>query len=193
LTLAGSLLDLCLQIVMREIVFSDDHQASRIFVQTMHDTGTEFAADTGELGTVREQGIDEGSFLGTGGGMHDHPLRLVQYEKVLVLENDVERNGFRGDGTRTRRQNRRGNQIADLCFEAGFDTSAVHINRSGVNQPLYLCARDVGELTSEIGINPFSLLSFGDNKREFPSCFHILSLPVDPLACCWHVFVSSNS
>ena len=81
--------------LMRGVVLRGHHQSRRILVEPMYDAGAAHAADAGQTGAAMgDQGVDQCSGLVARGGVHDKSLRLVDDDEVLVLVDDVERNGL---------------------------------------------------------------------------------------------------
>ncbi len=81
---------------VRAIVLGHDQQAAHVLVQTMDDARAQHAADAGQaVGTVGEQGVDQGTARVARRRMHHEACRFVEHEQVLVLEHDVERTRLR--------------------------------------------------------------------------------------------------
>ena len=57
----------------------------------MHDAWTLLASDAAQIWRPVEQRIDEGASRMTGSRVHDHAGRLVHYEEVGVLVDDLDR------------------------------------------------------------------------------------------------------
>lgn len=80
-----------------------DHQAGRVFVQPMDDTGALLPSDSFEtFSTMAEQGVDQCARLVSGSGMGDKPGLLVEHDQVVVLIQDVQWNLFRDGACRER-------------------------------------------------------------------------------------------
>ena len=84
---------------MRSVVLGDDERAARVFVEAVNNSRPFLAADSGEIFAVSQQRIHQRMLLMTGAGMNDQARGLVEHEKILVLEQDLERHrlGFRFD------------------------------------------------------------------------------------------------
>ena len=81
--------------LMGGIVFRGHHQSGGVFVKPMHNAGTAHAADAGQAGAaVGDQRVDECPGLVAGGGVNHEPLGLVDDDEVVILVDDVERDGF---------------------------------------------------------------------------------------------------
>ena len=92
---------------MGAVGFRSHHHTRRPLVQTVHDARSFHPADTREISTVVEQGVDEGSARVAGAGVHDHSRRLVDYDQFVVLVQNFESNFLRLDwGCDKRRRSR---------------------------------------------------------------------------------------
>ena len=69
---------------MRFVVLRDDENAARVFVETMHDAGTQLAADAAQIAHVKEKRIHECAIGVADGRMHDQSRRLVHDDEPLV-------------------------------------------------------------------------------------------------------------
>src|SRR5437763_15256154 len=70
--------ELCSERRMRAIVLRYHHEAGRILIEPVDDSGPALAADAGEAVTAMgNQGIDQRSGPVTGGGMNDETGRLI--------------------------------------------------------------------------------------------------------------------
>ena len=85
------------QFDMRQIVFGNDQQPGRIFVDAMHDARTQDPVDAGKILAVEQQRIDERIALIAVGRMHDHSSGLVDHDHIVVFITNVERNVLRFD------------------------------------------------------------------------------------------------
>jgi len=86
----GAAGELAGEVGVGEVVFCDDEAAAGVFIEAMDDAGALLAADAGEGGTVREEGVDEGVAGMAGGGMDDEAGGFVEDEEIGVLEEDIE-------------------------------------------------------------------------------------------------------
>jgi len=81
------------QMPVGDIVFGDDHHASRILVQPMHDPWTANAPDAGKAAAaMMDQCIDQRAGPIAGGGMNDQPGGLGDDDDIVVLVEHVQRN-----------------------------------------------------------------------------------------------------
>ena len=81
---------------MREVVFGDNQQARRVFIQPMNNAGPDWAANGGKMlgSAVCQQCVDQRAGLCTGRGMHDEIFLLVDNKNVIILIDDVQRDGL---------------------------------------------------------------------------------------------------
>ena len=80
---------------VRSVILRSDHQPGGVLIESMHDAGAADAANAGQaFAAMRNQGVDQRPGLVTRSRMDDHPLRLVDDDQIVVLVNDIERNGF---------------------------------------------------------------------------------------------------
>ena len=87
------------QSLVRRIRLRDDQNPRSVLVETVHDAGPPHAADPGEArAAMGDQRIDERPCFMAGGRMHHEPGRFVDDEQMLVLEDDLERNGLAQGG-----------------------------------------------------------------------------------------------
>jgi len=71
------------------VLLGNDHRAGCVLIEPVDDPGTLDAADTGEVLTVVEQCVDQGSGGVSCRGMNDQPGRLVEDEQVGILVEDL--------------------------------------------------------------------------------------------------------
>ena len=90
--------------LMGGIVLGRHQQAAGVLVQPVDDPRPALAPDAREgLPAMGDQGIDQGLVRIAGGGMDDHPRRLVDDDEILVLIDDGKIHGLaqgRGRGDR---------------------------------------------------------------------------------------------
>ena len=99
----GMSLDLLCQGMMRGVRLGDDQEPARILVDPVHDAGTHIAVDAGKApAAVMQQGVDQRPVRVPRRRMHNHPARLVDHKKVLVLETHVQRDILRRRFDRTK-------------------------------------------------------------------------------------------
>ena len=81
---------------VRFVVFGSHQAAAGVFVQAVDDAGPGNAADAAEpAGAVMQKGVDEGVFRMARGRVHDQPGGFVDYDQVIILEEDGQGDGLR--------------------------------------------------------------------------------------------------
>ena len=70
---------------MCAIRFGHHHDAGRIFVETMNDSGSFDAADAGKIPAVMEEGVDQGAGRVAGGRVNDEARRFVDDQQVVIF------------------------------------------------------------------------------------------------------------
>ncbi len=76
-------------------MLGDHHQTADVLVQTMDDPRTQHAADPGKAAfAMGEQCVHQRARMMPGGRMHHHAGRFLQHQEMLVLEQDIQRDGF---------------------------------------------------------------------------------------------------
>ena len=80
---------------VRLIVFRDDEAAAGFFVETVHDAGPFFAADSGKGGAMMKQCIDQGVFPMTRSRMNHETGRFADDNEIVVFEKNLQRNRLR--------------------------------------------------------------------------------------------------
>ena len=83
------------QRLVRPVVLGGYHEAGGVLVESMYDAGAADAADAGQaVAAMRDQRVDERPGLVAGAGMNDQTLGLVDDDDVVVLVDDIERDGL---------------------------------------------------------------------------------------------------
>jgi hypothetical protein len=77
-----------------QVSLGDQHQARRVSVQPVDDAGSPFRT-TGERRAPRDERVDQGVVPVSRRRMHDQSRRFIDDCKVLILEDDGERNRTR--------------------------------------------------------------------------------------------------
>ena len=72
------------------VVLGYDEQSRRSLVESVNYSGPEHAANAGEIGHVREQGIDEGAGRNARTRVNNQACRFFEDEQVRILEHDVD-------------------------------------------------------------------------------------------------------
>ncbi len=72
-----------------------DHDPGGVLIEPVDDSGAFDPADAAKaLAAMMDEGIDQRAVLIAGGGVHDHASGLVDDDQMLVLIEDVQRNGL---------------------------------------------------------------------------------------------------
>jgi hypothetical protein len=79
---------------MGEVRLRDEQDPTGVLVETMHDTGAEFSADSRERAGACEKSVYECARLLSLGRMHGESCWLVEDEEVLVFEKNLELHFF---------------------------------------------------------------------------------------------------
>jgi hypothetical protein len=79
---------------MSRIIFRDDKASTCFFVETVDDAGPFFSADSRQGRAMAEQCIDQGVLPMASARMNDKPGWLIDDNEVIVLEENLERNGL---------------------------------------------------------------------------------------------------
>src|ERR1044072_66929 len=74
-----------------DVVFSNNQATARFLVESMNNPGTLFAADSGQAGAVIEKCINQSVFAMTCPWMNDEAGWLVDYDQIIVFEDDLQR------------------------------------------------------------------------------------------------------
>src|SRR5262249_11198675 len=156
-----AILELPGELVMRRVVFCSDHDAGGAPIQSVHDPGSEFAADTAEIVHVVQQRVDDRAAAVTRPGVHHHAGGLVDHHDVGVLVKDRQREIF-GDSSRFQ-----GRGEFDLECLSGLDgrARADDADRTDdvpvFDELLNLRARSVRQRARQEGIEPYAVLIGG--------------------------------
>ena len=80
---------------MTLIIFADNQRACGIHINSMHNTGTQYPIDSGKtVLTMIHQCIDQCSAAVACRRMYDHPLWLIDDQKIIILVQNIKRNVF---------------------------------------------------------------------------------------------------
>jgi hypothetical protein len=159
---AGELSD---QGAVRGVILGYDEESRGSLVEPMDDPGSKHSADTGEVGNVGEQCIDEGSRGNACSGVNDETGGLLEHEQVRVLVDHVE-----GDGLSSRvRRYRGGNGDADGLpatnpHRRALD-AAIDEQESLVDQSLDPGARELRKCSSHPGVEALAPVRRLRNQR----------------------------
>ena len=80
---------------MGGVIFTDDDGAGRILIDSVDDSGAQNAVDAGEISAaVIQNRIDQCSAAVACRRMYDHPLWLIDDQKIIILVQNIKRNVF---------------------------------------------------------------------------------------------------
>ena len=123
---------------MGKIVFGHNQQAAGIFIDTMYDSRTQHAADSGQrIPAVCQQRVDQRAGIIAGRRMDHHALRLIHHQQIAVLVDNIQRNRLRlcGIGYRLRYLHaHRFPAVQPVVFRPH---PAIHRNRALLDPALY--------------------------------------------------------
>jgi len=93
---------------------------------------------------VVEHSVDHGAPVVSDAGMGGHPWGLVDDQQVLVLIDDVQRNGLGHKLQRGKSEHAAADDVTGMHLLAGLGELPVDGHIAGANSLLHLCAADVG-------------------------------------------------
>ena len=135
------------------VIFGHHQQAAGVLVNTVHNAGADGAANAGQLPrTVVEQRIDQRAVRVAGCRVDNHPLRLVDHQKVVILIDNIQRDvlGYGLDGLRVEQVNGIDSTGKDLFLFV--DRRAVPRHKALLHQPLQRTAGQCRALPCQPGI-----------------------------------------
>ena len=150
------------------IVLRHHHETGRVLVEPVHDPGPPLAADPRKaVAAMRNQRIDQRSGPVAGRGMNDEIAGFVDDDDVLVLVNDVERDGL---GRRLGRLGRRnvepdGGAAIDAVVRIA-DRLPVDRNGAGLDQDFEPGPRQSGDMAGKHAVEPLAGFLGGDEDRS---------------------------
>src|SRR6266545_2470542 len=92
--LYSAILELRQETLQCERVLRNDHDAGRVLVQTMNDSGSALAADSLQVRTVVQKRIDQRSGEPTRGRMNHDPWGFINREAIRIFVENLERQRF---------------------------------------------------------------------------------------------------
>ena len=108
---------LCGKRLVRFIILRYHQKPTRIFIDSMHDSRTDNPIDGRKsVRAVKHNCIDKCSGVIADCRMHDHALRLIDNQHILIFIYNVERNVLRLDYKLLRLRNRKFHAVAGLYF-----------------------------------------------------------------------------
>lgn len=92
---ASVIRELRAQRLVRGVILGGYHEPGGVLIEPMHDAWPADAADAGQaLPTMRDERVDQRSGRVACCGMNNQSFRLVDDDEILVLVNDIQRDGF---------------------------------------------------------------------------------------------------
>jgi hypothetical protein len=79
---------------MGEICLGSDEYTRGVFVEPMHDAGTLYPTDSGELTAVRQQRVDKCSRIDPSGGVDNHTGGFVYNNQAGIFVQNIKRDWF---------------------------------------------------------------------------------------------------
>ena len=137
---------------MSAVGFGDDDAAACVFVEPMNNAGPEGRADTGESAAVMQERGDESAGGVSRARVDDDPTVLVDDEKLLVLVENLDGDGFglNGGGLGLREGDLNG--VAGSEGLLWFGGRAVEEDVTIPNEGLEAGTRTIRELASQVAV-----------------------------------------
>lgn len=132
-------LELLLQVMKCLFMFGGNQDTTGIFIETVHDAGPPFTADALQVGTVMQQGMNQGPGVVTRGWMDDHAGRFVDDDDVTILIQDLQVEVFRHQFNIGRRGDRVGHGFAAMQKVPWFSRLPVHLDQALFDEVLPAC------------------------------------------------------
>jgi hypothetical protein len=77
------------------VIFGDDYQTTRLFVEAVDDSWPFYAADSGKaISAMREKRIYQRAAAVPGGGVNNKSGGFIDYNQIIIFVNDIEWDGF---------------------------------------------------------------------------------------------------
>lgn len=152
---------------MREIGLRHDEATARAFVESMHDAGAFDAANPSELAaTMMKQSVDQRVLAVTSGGMYHEAGRFVDNDEVVVLEQNLQRDGLGLYVERSRGRDFDADAVANAHFVARLGGTCVDGDVAVGGQPLEKGTRMLRELRTQKLVKALAALRFGYAERR---------------------------
>ncbi len=142
----------------------DNEQARGPSVKTMDDPGAPDAANPRKGRTVVEQRMHQCPGRVARAGVDHQAGRLVNHEKVLVLKDDIERDGFGDEIQRDGGRDSQGDHLARFEWATGLRFEPGHLDFARGDQGLKTAARKIGTTKGEEAIEAKPGLLGRDDK-----------------------------
>ncbi len=153
-----TILELLAKSPVRRIRFCRDHDAARVFVESMNDPGAgKVLADSRKLSArpilkVPRKSVDESSRLVAPRRMDDESRLLVDHDQVIVFEQDLKRDLFGGDFATRWRGKSRDDNITLSQLRTRLRNSSVDDHRIFLDQSLERRSAEKWNAIDEVSI-----------------------------------------
>ena len=143
------------------------HQQTRgVFVETVHDPRSAFAADR-QLWKPKQQGVGDRARVVAGAGMNDVPRGLFNHTDVVVVVDDRQRQILGDEGGVRRRRHRDRDRLATAQLEAAFfGNDAVDDDNAVVDELACARTRQPGLVAGDESIEAFAATSDRHHERD---------------------------
>jgi len=132
------------QVAMSFVVFRDDQATARVFIKPVNDSRAFLAANAGQFWKMMKKCVYQSSSRLSGPGMNDQTSLLVDYDHIVILIKNFERNRFRLIVDLFRRRFVDFNAIAGTHEIARSGGGTIERDEVGPNQLLQPRARKFG-------------------------------------------------
>ena len=152
------------QLAVRLVVLRHHHQAGRVLVEPVHDAGPLDPTDPRKArAAMGDQRIHQRAGAVSGRRVHHQPLRLVDHDQRVILENDVQRDVFRSRRGRLVRRHRERDPVARIDAVARIaDCGFADCRSASQDQSLQARAGEGGEALGQYAVEPLAPLGGGD-------------------------------
>ena len=157
------------QLVQGRAVFGCDNQPGGVFVEPVHNAGSEVCCVkfVGIGAEMVQNSVGKCACPVAESRMDDHSRRFIDYHEVIVLIHDIKRNIFRSQFRRGRPEKGDLYGVEGFYFVIGFDGFSVHQDPVFRNGFLNLVPGGVFNLLCEIHINTHRFLGLCNLKSDF--------------------------
>ena len=167
---------------MGRVRFGHNDDPRGIFIKTVDQTGPCPAADSGEIMTMGEEGMDQGSGVMTGRGVHHQTGRFVQDNDRRILIQDIQRDGFRDEFKGFRGGNTTDQVVAGADLVVRFDPLSVDMYFAFFNQTLDSGAGGMDLLANQVMVQSLEFKpgfdhQFTRDENLFPAHGRLPELP----------------
>jgi len=144
-----------------QLTLGDNKQSGSILVDTMNQAWPAIIArHLGKIPEVIGQRINKRAGPVLVGRVYYHPSRLVDYDQIIIFENNVEWNVF-GFNIRIAGWFWKGDRddVAGMYFVIWLDRFLVYPNKSSVDSILHACSRNIGQSIHQKLVDPQQCLT----------------------------------